>query len=142
MAFDGDRIAGVLVQPLRLARQHLLRIGADHRRIEIEENPVAHADGELLLRSGRTSGTAKADISSIVGNLLVSATGQGKGRHQGDANRVFGDSCNRQHCHLSFRLEIFCSTISNHVAVKDPSRNAVNKPLPVQIRTVISRKLA
>jgi hypothetical protein len=77
MAFDGDLIVRILVQPLRLAIERLLRIGADSRRIRVEEDPVADIDGEVLLTCpGRRSGRDRRHCSGS--GLLGCAACHGK----------------------------------------------------------------
>src|SRR5690606_8839976 len=52
MTLDGDRVLGVTVQPLGLTGKRLLRVGADQRRVGIEEDAVTNIDREVLRRSG------------------------------------------------------------------------------------------
>ncbi|MDT4848183.1 hypothetical protein D3C80_1557800 [compost metagenome] len=93
MAFDGDRVLRITLQPLGLLRQGLLRISADQRRIEIEQNTVADIHGEILRRAGRCSATSQAKITGIVRKVLLGrTTGNGKRHEKGNSDRA---TCNR-----------------------------------------------
>jgi hypothetical protein len=82
MAFHGDGIAGVLVQPCRLLVEGRRRLGREIRRIRLEEHTVADVDHEILRRTGRTSpasaerATGAASAARAIGGLVRRARGQ------------------------------------------------------------------
>src|SRR5690606_9417782 len=76
MTFDDDLVLRVLVEPLRLTGQCLLRVCADRRRVGVEEDAVADIDGEVLCGPWRRGTGAKAKIGGAVGCLLRGAAGQ------------------------------------------------------------------
>src|SRR6185312_5081535 len=53
LAFDGDRIVGVLLQPLGLLGERAATVLADVRHVGVEENAVADVLLEVTDRAGR-----------------------------------------------------------------------------------------
>jgi len=98
MAFDGNLIVGILVEPLRLAVKRGCRIGTDHRGIGVEEDPVSDIDGEVLLGSRRRI-AGKTKVSGVVGQvvLLRGAAGQHERREKREHCRVAGKSLHAAH---------------------------------------------
>src|SRR5690606_38481706 len=93
MAFDRDRVLRVTLQPLGLLGKRLLRIGADQRRIEIEEDAVADIDREVLSGTRRRGTCTETQITGIVREVLLGcATGNGERHEKGDSDRA---TCNR-----------------------------------------------
>src|SRR5262249_5327745 len=56
VAGDGDRIVGVLLEPLGLATEGLAAVLADGRHVGVEVDPVTHVLGEVGGRARRDSG--------------------------------------------------------------------------------------
>ena len=99
MAFDGEGVVGVLLQPLRLLVEGRARLHRQFGRIRLEEHAVADIDHEVLLASRRSDAGRG---HGIVG-LLVGACGQRKTRDQrgGDPSTV-DDTRHKLHPGLHF----------------------------------------
>jgi hypothetical protein len=77
MAFDGEDVLVVVLQPLCLLLQRCDRLRGQFRRIGFEEDPVAHIDNEVLLasRRGHTGGLSR------VGSVRASPQREGKSKN-------------------------------------------------------------
>jgi len=109
VAFDGDAVIAVLVQPLCLAGKRLLGVGADDGRIRIEEDAVADIDGEVLAgprrrRDARTGTAIEAEIGGAVRGLLAGAACKREAGNECDDQGATGDGCDTAHGRLSFAL--------------------------------------
>src|SRR5690606_33734557 len=76
MTFDDDLVLRVLVEPLRLTGQCLLRVCAARRRVRAEEDAGGDIDGAVLGGPWRAGAGAKAKRGGAVGCLLRGAAGQ------------------------------------------------------------------
>ncbi len=61
MAFDGEGIVVVAVEPLRLLVERRARLIGQIRGIGVEEDAIADIDGEILLAAGRCIRPFSAD---------------------------------------------------------------------------------
>jgi hypothetical protein len=76
MAFDGEGVLIVDLQPLRLLLQRGDRLRREFGRIGLEEHPIADIDHEILLAAGRRAAAGLRIVRS------VRASGRGKGQSQ------------------------------------------------------------
>jgi hypothetical protein len=105
MALDDDAVLLVLVQPLRLAAEDALRVGADDRAVGVEENAVADIDGEILGGARRRRTSAQAQIGGGVRGLLVGAARDRERQEQRYDERIPCQGCDAAHAGLSFAFE-------------------------------------
>ena len=86
MAFDGDGVLRILLQPLRL----LLESGAGFRRqvgaVGREVDDVADIDAEITLRSGRHRAVAAGELRTR--RILVVGAGGDQGTHEQDGEEA------------------------------------------------------
>src|SRR5262249_53193826 len=73
VAFDGDPVLRILVEPARLVAQDALRLAGQRRAVHLEMNQIADIDGEISLRSGCCRPCAEAEL---FGRLLARTRGQ------------------------------------------------------------------
>jgi hypothetical protein len=92
MAFDGEGVLVVDLQPLRLLLQRRDRLRRKLRRIGFEENAVADIDHEILLTAGRRAAAGLRIIGP------VRASGRGKRQRQNA-----GELCRADDAHNDIR---------------------------------------
>ena len=93
MAFDGEGVLVVDLQPLRLLLQRRDRLRRKLRRIGFEEDAVADIDHEILLTAGRRTAAGLRIVGS------VRASGRGKRQRQNGREPCarFGNGHNFEH---------------------------------------------
>ncbi len=121
MAFNGEGVVAVLLEPLRLLIERGARLHRELGRIRLKEHAVADIDDKVLLTAWR----GHAGCCKRVGRLVLGAGAKRQPRDQlGHESCTVDDTRHRSHPGASF-LRVFAGP-SPHVPGGSLSERSVN----------------